>query len=172
MSICSSVSRIARRRSLRREYRPTRIAPPTRPGVEPRHVGHQRVSGCAGRCRWRGCRRSSAVILAKLLGQIVMAVDQRRRVEDAVDPRLDLGSIGCAEPRSATLPSRRAIISMFARHARGFRQRCAAQSRGLATPRHAAVDAGAMEPPARSRRNACASTPMRESPTSTSISTG
>ena len=31
------------------------------------------------------------VILAQLLGDVVVAVDQRRRLEDAVDPRLDLG---------------------------------------------------------------------------------
>ena len=32
-----------------------------------------------------------AVIFLQLLGDVVVAVDQRRLLEDAVDPRLDLG---------------------------------------------------------------------------------
>ena len=51
------------------------------------------ISGCVGRASVPLARPSilPLVILAQLLGEVVVAVDQRRRLEDAVDPRLDLG---------------------------------------------------------------------------------
>ena len=58
--------------------------------VKPRHVGHQRlVRALVGAAREPV--DAQPVIFAQLLGQVVVAVDQRRRLEDAVDPRLDLG---------------------------------------------------------------------------------
>ena len=58
-------------------------------GMKPRHVGHQRLGPLVGAARQ--ALYLQAVILAQLLGDVVVAVDQRRRLEDAVDPRLDLG---------------------------------------------------------------------------------
>ena len=63
---------------------PTDAAP-----VEPRHVGHQRVRRpLVGAAREPG--DAALVILGELFGDIVVAVDQRGRLEDSVDPRLDL----------------------------------------------------------------------------------
>ena len=50
------------------------------------------ISGWSGHLSVPLARPSTLqrVILAQLLGEVVVAVDQRRRLEDAVDPRLDL----------------------------------------------------------------------------------
>ena len=45
----------------------------------------------------RQLRIPGIVILAQLLGEVVMPVDQWRRLEDSVDPRLDLGVDGLSE---------------------------------------------------------------------------
>ena len=49
----------------------------------------------------------AAVILAELLGEVVVPVDQRRRLEDAVDPRLDLGVDRLARKRRRAERQRR-----------------------------------------------------------------
>ena len=57
--------------------------------VKPRHVGHQRmVRPTVGAAR--EALDAEIVILAQLFGDVVVAVDQRRALEDSIDPRLDV----------------------------------------------------------------------------------
>ncbi len=60
-------------------------------GEQPRHVGHQRFSRAICPSRWRARRCLKPCIFLQLLGDVVVAVDQRRFLEDTVDARLDLG---------------------------------------------------------------------------------
>ena len=67
--------------------RPELPADPALP--KPRHVGHQGLFplvGAAGEAFG-----PAAVIFAQLLGEVVVAVDQRRGLQDAVNAGLDLG---------------------------------------------------------------------------------
>ena len=66
--------------------------------MKPRHVGHQRdlpLVGAAGEPL-----DASLVIVRELARQVVMPVDQRRRLEDSVDPRLHLGIDGLRAKRT------------------------------------------------------------------------
>jgi hypothetical protein len=57
--------------------------------TEPSHVCHQGLlPGVSAACQPFGL---SAVILAQLLGEIVMPIDQRCSFKDTIDPGLDLG---------------------------------------------------------------------------------
>ena len=60
--------------------------------VEARHVGHQRF-GFSGRAAAGEAIDLEAVIFGQLLGQIIVAVDQRGGLEDAVDALAVAGSI-------------------------------------------------------------------------------
>ena len=111
----------------------------------------------------------AAVILAQLLGEIVVAVDQRRRLEDAVDPRLDLGVDLLGGAAGGDGGERRGDEEWLVCHGRGFRNsRCGRAIAGLALCR-APTMKGRDE---RTLKRRCGSTPTRASPISTSISTG
>ena len=104
--------------------------------MKPRHVGHQRVRrplvGAAGQPL-----DVHAVIFAKLLGEVVVTVDQRRRLEDAVDPRLDLGIDRLALQRGEAMSQCAAIRrSGFVGHGRGLGTAAALRNpRGLSFAR-------------------------------------
>jgi hypothetical protein len=57
--------------------------------AKPSHVGHQRLGASAVGAA-REVRDAILVILAELFGQVVMAVDQRGLLEDAIDAGLRL----------------------------------------------------------------------------------
>ena len=69
-------------------YRPE--LPPDAAGMQPRHVGHQRVARPFIRPAGE-VGDAEAVIFLQLLGNVVVTVDQRRFLEDSVDARLDFG---------------------------------------------------------------------------------
>ena len=98
--------------------------------VEPRHVGHQRVF--ALRPAAREAFDAQLVILAELLGQVVVAVDQRRFLEDAVDARLDLGIDRLGQAGVATSGTAAAEIARVTKPwANVYEVACRAQSAGL-----------------------------------------
>jgi hypothetical protein len=102
--------------------------------VEPGHVGHQRVLAAV---RAAGQPLDAqAVILAQLLGDVVVAVDQRRRLQDAVDPGLDGGVDrlrGCGGRREEHGAA--GGQDLFHGHTQGFRKRSAATQRSGACAR-------------------------------------
>ena len=138
--------------------------------VKPRHVGHQRVRLALRRCRWRGPAMLTLVILAQLLGDVVVAVDQRRALEDAVDPRLHLGIDRLGRRRrcvAATVRSGDGRSNAFSWSSVKEAAVAAAQSRwGLPLAPCTWIDGGDAAA-APTLRKSCASIPTRGSPIST-----